>query len=232
MDENDSLKYISNKKIIEETIRKYREYINPSLARIMKLSCGSIVEYEAQGTVIRDIQGKEYIDCLGGYGVFSTGHCHPEIVGAVKEQLERIPLSIRTFFSKPLADLAELLAKITPGDLQYSFICNSGTEAVEGALKLARLYTRKPEIISTHNSFHGKTLGALSATGRELFKKPFEPLVPGFKLVPYGDSKAVEKEITARTAAVILEPVQGEGGIIVPPDTYLSEVRAICRRKD
>src|SRR5207253_7315574 len=129
------------------------------------------------------------------------------------------------------AHLARQLAQLAPGDLQYSFFCNSGTEAVEGAIKLARLATGKSEIISTKNSYHGVSLGALSATGREVFRKPFEPLLNGFKHVPFGDIDALEKAINKNTAAVILEPIQGEGGIVVPPVGYLRKVRELTRRK-
>jgi len=131
-----------------------------------------------------------------------------------------------------MADLAELLAKITPGDLQYSFFVNSGTEAVEGALKLARIHTGKTKVVSTVNAFHGKTFGSLSATGRDMFRDPFFPLLDGFIHVPFGDVAAMEHAIDEDTAAVIIEPIQGEGGIIVPLDDYLPIVRDLCNRKN
>ena len=214
-----------------KVVKNYADYINPSLARLMKLLAGVVVEERGDGAVVKDINGKEYIDCLGGYGVFNCGHSHPEIIKAVKEQLDIMPLSTHILFSKPQANLAEMLANLTPGNLQYSFFCNSGAEAVEGAVKLAKLYTGKQEIISAQNSFHGKTLGALSVSGRELYKKQFEPLLPGVKLVPFGDAGAIERGITKDTAAVILEPIQGEGGVVVPPDDYLPQVRKICHKK-
>lgn len=160
--------------------------------------------------------------------MFSAGHCHPAIIAAVKEQLDRMPMSTKILLNKPMADLAELLAKITPGDLQYSFFCNSGTEAVEAAIKLAKLATKKHGIISTQGAFHGKSLGALSATGRELFRTPFYPLLSGFSHVPYGDSEAMHAAINEDTAAIIVEPVQGEGGVIVPPYGYMKRLREIC----
>ncbi len=126
--------------------------------------------------------------------------------------------------------LAKQLADIAPGDLKYSFFCNSGTEAVEGAIKLARLYTGKTEIISTRNSYHGVSMGALSATGRDVFRKPFEPLLNGFVHVPFGNARAIKKAISKNTAAVILEPIQGEGGIIIPPKGYLKKVREITEK--
>ena len=217
--------------IIEETIRKYGEYVNPVLANLMRFAGFGDVEATALRTIVTDMSGNQYIDCLGGYGVFSLGHRHPEVVAAVQEQLNCMPLSSKIFFNKPLADLCELLAEITPGRLQYSFICNSGTEAVEGALKAARMFTGKPDFICTTGGFHGKSMGSLSATGREVYKTPFEPLIPGFTHVPFGDAKAVEDRISDQTAAVIVEPIQGEGGIIIPPDDYLPRLRQICTER-
>ncbi len=217
--------------IIQETVRAYKEYHNPSLARLLKLSGFDTIEWEAEGTRVRDIRGKEYIDCLGGYGVFALGHRHPKVVQAVKAQLDRMPLSSKVFFSKPLADLCTKLAKLTPGDLQFSFLANSGTEAVEGALKLARLSTGKREVIHADNAFHGKTLGALSASGRPQYKTPFEPLLPDFVQVPFGDVNAIEQAMNDQTAAIILEPIQGEGGICVPPPQYLPKIRELCTEK-
>lgn len=219
---------MDKKEVINETIDKYEKYVNPAVAKLFRFMGLATIEWEAQGAVIRDIDGKEYIDCLGGYGVFSLGHRHPKVVEAVKKQLDRMPLSSKVLFDKPMADAAELLADITPGDLQYSFFVNSGTEAVEGALKLAKLHTGKSKIISTVNSFHGKTLGSLSATGRDLFRQPFKPLLEGFVHVPFNNVAALEQAIDHDTAAVILEPIQGEGGIIVPDDDYLPTVRELC----
>jgi putrescine aminotransferase len=216
--------------IIDETIDKYTEYVNPTLANLMRFAGFGDVEDSAEGTIIRDMSGNEYIDCLGGYGVFSLGHRHPEVVAAVKAQLDKMPLSSKLFFNKPLADLAELMAKIAPGRLQYSFYCNSGAEAVEGALKIARMYTKRTEFISTINGFHGKSMGALSATGRAVYSDPFEPLIPGFTHVPFNDAAAVEAVISDKTAAVIVEPIQGEGGIRVPSDDYLPKLRELCTK--
>ncbi len=215
---------------LQETLARYREHINPGLVALVRFIGFEGVEYEAQGAVVRDTAGQEYLDLLGGFGTLSLGHRHPEVVAAVKEQLERMPLASKILFSKPLADLGARLAELLPGDLQYMFFGNSGAEAVEGALKLARLYTGKTEIIATEGGFHGKTFGALSASGRELYRQPFAPLVAGFRHVPYGDAGAIEKALGDSTAAVILEPIQGEAGVIVPPEGYLREVRELCRR--
>jgi putrescine aminotransferase len=209
-------------------LEKYRAYVNPGLAALVKFMGFDGVEHSAQGVVVRDTEGKEYIDCLGGFGALSLGHRHPKVVAAVREQLERMPLSSKILLSDRLASLAERLADITPGDLQYSFICNSGAEAVEGALKLARLATGRPGVVGATGGFHGKTMGALSASGREIYRQPFAPLVPGFSHVPFGDAQAMREAVSEDTAAVILEPIQGEAGVIIPPDDYLPAVRDIC----
>lgn len=141
-----------------------------------------------------------------------------------------MPLSVRIMANEPMGELAELLAEVTPGDLQYVFFCNSGSEANEAAIKLVRLASGRPEIIATAGAFHGKTLGALSVSGREMYRAPFEPLVPGIVHVPFGNADAVAAAITPRTGAVILEPIQGETGVVIPPDGYLRAVRDICDR--
>jgi putrescine aminotransferase len=129
-----------------------------------------------------------------------------------------------------MGELAELLAEVTPGDLQYVFLCNSGAEANEAAIKLARIATGRPGIIGAIGAYHGKTLGALSVSGREQYRTPFEPLLPGVMHVPFGDAGAIAAAITSSTGAVILEPIQGEGGVVVPPEGYLREVRRLCDR--
>ncbi len=213
---------------VEETFEKYEKYLNPSVARLFRFMGLASVETKAEGWIITDSDGREFIDCLGGYGMFCLGHRHPKVVEAVKGALDSIPMCGEILFNRPMADLAERLAEITPGSLQYSFFVNSGTEAVEGALKIARLATGRKKYIAAKNAFHGKTYGSLTATGRDLFRKPFEPLLQNFTHVEFGNIAALEAAIDNETAAVILEPVQGEGGIIVPPDGYLAAVRALC----
>jgi putrescine aminotransferase len=217
-------------KMVEETIEKYMKYVNPGFARLCKFANLATIEWEGRGAQVFDIFGRAYLDCIGGFGVFNVGRNHPRVVERAIEQLRRLPLSTRTLFNKQQADLAEMLAKITPGDLQYSFFCNSGAEAVEGALKLARLYTGRKKLVSCLNSFHGKTMGALSVSGREIYKKPFEPLLPETYQVPFNDLESMEKMVDDGTAAVIVEPVQGEGGINIPSPDYLPGVREICNR--
>lgn len=213
---------------IESVIEKYQEFVNPGLAGLMKFGGFGDVEEFGEGCILRTASGAEYLDCLGSYGVFALGHRHPKVVAAVHYQLDRLPLSTRTFFNAPMAELAARLAAIAPGDLKYSFFSNSGTEAVEAALKIARAATGRHRFVSTFGAYHGKTMGALSATGRDVFRKPFEPLVPGFTHVQFGNASAIEQAVDSETAAVILEPIQGEGGIIVPPDDYLPQVRRAC----
>ncbi len=223
---------LDKKAIVEQTMQRYEQYVNPAMARLFRFMGLSTIEWKASGCFIEDIDGKKYIDCLGGYGMFSLGHRHPKVIEAVKEQLENMPLSSKIFLNEPLGKLSELLAEVTPGDLKYSFFGNSGAEAVEGALKFARLYNGKEKFVATINSFHGKTFGALSATGRDLFREPFQPLMPGFVHVPFGNIDAIAAAVDEHTAAVIIEPIQGEGGIIVPPDDYLPRVREICDKHD
>jgi len=211
-------------------LRNSIEHLNHSYGKKL---CGAegAVEFKDGGVYTYDNNGKRYLDCLGGYGIFNVGHRHPKVIEAVKSQLDQVCLHSQDLLNPWAAHLAKQLAAITPGDLKYTFFCNSGAEAVEGAIKLARLYTGKTKIISTKNSYHGVTMGALSATGREVFRKPFEPLLGGFVHVPFGDEKALAKAITKDTAAVIIEPIQGEGGINIPPDRYLKKVRKITAKR-
>jgi len=223
-----SLTTIELKKFQRETEKKYKEYVGRTLGRLMKLGGYGTVESFAEGAYVENPAGEKYLDCAGGYGVFSLGHRHPRVVRAVKDQLDKIALSSKVFFNRPLADLAEKLAEISPGDLRYSFFCNSGTEAVEGSLKIARHKTGRHKIVAAINSFHGKTMGALSVSGRDLFKEPYKPLIPEVVHVAYGDEAALREVVDEETAAVIMEPIQGEGGIVVPPRGYLRAVREVC----
>ncbi len=207
----------------------YREHLSPDLARLIKFSGLGTVEESALGTVVTDCEGDEYLDFAGGYGVFSLGHRHPEVVAAVEAQLHRMPLSAKVFLNPLAAELAAELARLTR--LDYAFFANSGTEAVEGALKLARLHTGRPGLVAADQAFHGKTMGALSVSGRKTYRDPFEPLIPGVTHIPFGDPAALDAAVTDSTAAVILEPVQGEGGIHVAPDGYLQRARALCTER-
>jgi len=212
--------------LFDETYENYTAFVNPPLARVMKLS-GSPVEVRALGSTIWDHTGKAYLDFAGGYGVFTLGHSHPRVVAAVREQLDRMSLSGKTMFSPLLGRLARRLAEITPGDLSISFFANSGTEAVEGALKLARAASGRTKFVATTGAYHGKTIGALAVSGREAYKTPFGPLLSEIVHVPYGDTSVLDEALHG-AAAFIVEPVQGEGGIVVPPLGYLRAARAAC----
>jgi putrescine aminotransferase len=217
-----------SEKRIEGVIERYKAYINPGLARLLQFGGFGDVEETAQGCVLTTASGTQYLDFVGGFGVFSLGHRHPRVVEAVHRQLDRMPLSTRTFFNAPQALLAEKLAEVAPGDLRYTFFSNSGTEAVEAALKIARIATGKTDFVSTVGAYHGKSMGSLAATGREKYRKPFEPMVPGYAHVPFDDLEAAEAAINAQTAAIIIEPIQGEGGIITASPGYLAGLRRLC----
>jgi len=184
---------------------------------------------DGKGAVVRDDKGRSYLDMFSGICVNNLGHCHPKVVEAVSAQTRRLMHVSNLYYTLPQIELAELLASAA-GNYK-SFFCNSGAEANEAAIKLARKRTGKAEIIAAENSFHGRTLATLAATGQDRYKKGFEPLPQGFVHVPYGEHRAIEKAFTGNTAAVMLEPIQGEGGVVVPPESYLKEVERLCRRE-
>ena len=210
----------------------YGTLINPTYPQFLKRLGLNRRAVSAEGVTITDSSGKTYIDCIGGYGLFNLGHNHPEIIQKLKEQLDKRELFTKPFITGTQVRLAEKLAEITPESLSCSFVCNSGSEAIDSAIKLARLYKGKQEIITAINSFHGYTFGALSASGISSFKRLFEPLVPGIHHVPFGDIEALEKTISLNTAAILLEPIQHEVGGLLPPDGYFQQVRKICEAND
>ncbi len=209
---------------------QFSDHINPYLGKLMNFA-GFGVEDHAEGCYIWDHEGNRYLDCLGGYGVFSVGHRNPRVVAAVKAQLDKMPLGSKVFFSSQATALATKLAEITPDGLEYTFFSNSGTEAVEAALKFARASSGRPNFVSTHGGYHGKTLGALAVTGREKYQKRFQPLMPGAMFVDYGDIDQAVSAMDDQTAAFIVETLQGEGGIIVPPAGYMKALREACTAK-
>ncbi len=211
------------------TFDRHQNYVNPGAASLLKFAGMEYPEWEAEGCFIRDVAGNEFLDFVAGYGVFSLGHRHPDVVEAIKNQLDRLTLKTHYFLNIELGEICEMLSTISPGDLQYSFLCNSGTEAVEGALKAARIHTRRKRVIGTMNGFHGKTFGSLSASGRDVYKQDFQPLLEGFITVPYGDAKAIDAVVDDTVAAVIVEVVQGEGGINVAPPGYMTAIRQITK---
>lgn len=224
--------------VTKETVDGFRENVNPGFLEYRKtVTLGgqfAAVEWSDTGACFKDVNGKEYIDCLGGFGIYNVGHRNPKVVKAVTDQLKHQALHSQDLLDPLRAMLAKILGEITPGDLKYAFFTNSGTESVEAALKLAKMYSDRTTFISTTRAFHGKSLGSLSGTAKGMFRKPFLPLIPGFRHVPFGDIDMMRKtfEVCASVgedvAAVILEPIQGEGGIILPPDGYLKQVRELC----
>ena len=224
--------------LIDTTVNNFARYYNSGFIEYRKsvaeVGDFAAVEWTGRGATFKDALGREYIDCLGGFGLFNLGWAHPKVVAAVQAQLAKSPLPTQELLDPLRGMLAHLLAEITPGDIQYSFFVSSGTEAVEGAMKLAKLYTRKSGFIAAVRGFHGKTTGSLSLTGKAIFRRPAMPLYNNVYHVPYGDADAVEqqlriaREVGNDIAAVIMEPVQGEAGAIVPPDDFWPRLRQLC----
>ncbi|MBS1114014.1 MAG: acetylornithine aminotransferase [Nitrospirae bacterium] len=195
-----------------------------------------VVLRKGRGMKVWSADGKEYLDFVGGVAVNILGHCHPRVVVAIQKQAQRLIHVSNYYYIEPQIKLAKLLVEHSFAD--KVFFCNSGAEAIEAAIKLVRKYAKEQvhpnrfEIISAKNSFHGRTLAAVTATGQEKFQKGFEPLVPGFKHVPFNDIQAIREAVTAETCAILLEPIQGEGGVRVAGQDYLKEVRALCNEQN
>jgi predicted acetylornithine/succinylornithine family transaminase len=190
---------------------------------------------KGRGLKVWDSEGKEYYDFVSGIGVNNLGHCHPQVVEAIKKQVGELIHTSNLYYTLPQAEMAKLLTKKSFAD--KVFFCNSGAEANEAAIKLARKYSKdhygedRYEIITMYQSFHGRTIATISATAQERFHKGFEPLLSGFRYVPFNDLTAVEKAINSRTCAIMVEPIQGEGGVNVPDKDYLKGLREICFSK-
>lgn len=191
-----------------------------------------VVLTRGKGAAVWDINGKEYVDCTGSYGVALIGHAHPKIAAAVSKQAEQLISCHAGFYNDKRSEFLQKLTSITPKGLDKAFLSNSGAEAVECAVKVARKFTGKPEIIVLMGAFHGKTMGALSATWDKKYREPFMPLVPEFKHVPPDNLEKMRKAITDKTAAILVEPVRGEGGVRVPPDGFLQGLRELCDEKN
>jgi acetylornithine/N-succinyldiaminopimelate aminotransferase len=183
-----------------------------------------------RGAIVTDTDGNDYIDCAAGIAVNSIGHCHPRVVNAIKAQAEKLIHTSNLYYTEIQARLAERMTKLT--GMERLYLTNSGAESNESAMKLARKVTGKRGFISTKNAFHGRTMGSLSVTWKEAIRQPFEPLIGGVTFVDYGDVNAIAGAVTADTAAVIVEPIQGEGGVNVPPDDYLVAVRELCTERE
>ncbi len=191
-----------------------------------------ILLIKGQGTRVWDMDGKEYLDFLAGLAVCNLGHCHPKVVKAIQDQAGKLIHVSNFYYIQPQIQLASLLCEHSFAD--KVFFCNSGAEANEGAIKLARKYAKEKigedryEIITMERSFHGRTLATLTATAQEKYHKGYSPLMPGFKYIPFNDLGAVKKAVDSKTCAVLLEPIQGEGGVNCPSEGYLRALRDIC----
>jgi acetylornithine/N-succinyldiaminopimelate aminotransferase len=182
---------------------------------------------KGEGSVVWDVEGNSYIDCVAGIAVNNVGHANPKVAEAICNQAKKLIHVSNLYYTEEQVTLAKLLVDVSPH--KKAFFCNSGAEANEGAIKLARKHTGKGEIITMKNSFHGRTITTITATGQPKYQKGFGPLTPGFKYVPYGDIAAFSDVISPETAAVLVEPIQGEGGVIVPPEGYLNELKELCQ---
>ena len=225
------------KTIIEESKQNFAEHFNRGWLdyrkSVTEAGDWASAEWVGSGAVFRDIIGREYLDCLGGYGMMNLGWGHPDVIAAVRDQLTfRSPMPSQELIDPLRGVLAKLMALITPGDIKYSFFAASGTESVEGAIKLAKMYTKKPAFIASIKAFHGKTMGSLSMIGKADYREPVGILYGGpVYHVPFGDADAVERQLeTCKTlgigvAGVLMEPIQGEAGAIVPPDDFWPRIR-------
>jgi putrescine aminotransferase len=228
------------KSIIEESKYNFAEHFNRGWLdyrkSITEAGDWAAVEWTGSGAIFKDVLGREYIDCLGGYGMMDLGWGHPEVIDNVKAQLGRSPMPSQELIDPLRGVLARLLAMITPGDIKYSFFAASGTEAVEGAIKLAKMYTHKNGFIAAVKAFHGKTMGSLSMMGKSDYRTPVGTLYGGpVYHVPFGDADAVEKQLDIAKkvgvdiAAVLMEPIQGEAGAIVPADDFWPRLRELTK---
>jgi len=227
--------------IIEESLHNFGEHFNRGWLdyrkSVTQAGQWAAVEWTGRGATFEDVLGRKYVDFLGGFGMMDLGWSHPEVVAVVQAQLQRTPMPSQELIDPLRGVLAKLLAEITPGDLKYSWFAASGTEAIEAAIKLAKVYTQKPAFIVALKAFHGKTMGALSMMGKADYRQPAGMLYGGpVYHVPFGDAAAVErqletcKQIGVGVAAVLMEPIQGEAGAIVPPDDFWPRIREATKK--
>jgi putrescine aminotransferase len=230
-----TLSAVEKKNVIKESVKFWIDHVNEGFLKYRKSVSTdyTAVEWEDDGAVFRDINGKEFLDMLGGFGVYVTGHRHPKVLKAVIDQLGRQGIHSQELIDPLRTYLAHLVSLITPGDLKYAFFTNSGTESVEGCLKMAVLTTGRHKFIGAIGAFHGKSMGALGGTSKAIFREPFLPLL-NWSHVPFGDINALKTMMEScdfsgdRVAAVVLEPILGEGGIVVAPPGYLAAARELC----
>jgi len=190
-----------------------------------------LVIVRGSGALLYDQDGREYIDCVGGQGIANIGHCHPRLVAAISEQVQQLTVCPELFYHPLRAAFVQRLTGLAPAGLTRAFLCNSGAEAVEGAIKFARYSTGRKGIVAAMRCFHGRTMGALSATWNKKYREPFEPLVPGYSHIPYDDLEKLKAAVTDETAAVLLEVVQGEGGVYPGSAEFLQGAQQVCRER-
>lgn len=234
--EKDALTTAEKDRIVKDSISNFNKHVNPGWLEYRKSvsTDAAFVEWTDSEEHFEDLNGHQFVDCLGGFGIYTCGHRNPEILKTVKAQLDRYALHSQELVDPLRGYLASLVAMITPGDLQYCFFTNGGAEAVEMSLKLARLATGGRWYISSIGAFHGKSMGAISMGGKGAYREDYLPMIQQVQHVEYGDAKALETAIKnlhivgEKVAGVILEAVQGEAGVILPPKGYFKEVRKIC----
>ena len=232
---SDTLSDTDKEIITQQTVEYFDEYVSPGWLKYRKSvsTNAAVVEWTDEGSYCEGLYGEKFIDCLGGFGIYTCGHRNEEILDTVKAQLDHQALHSQELLDPLRGYLAKAVADITPGDLRHCFFTNGGAEAVEMALKLARIATGGRWYISTVGAFHGKSMGAISMGGKSTYRTPYTPMVQQVQHVEYGNAEDMRKAIRnliavgEKVAAVILEPIQGEAGVIVPPEGYLKEVRAI-----
>jgi len=223
------------KRVIDDSVKYWTNHVNEGFLQYRKSVSTdyTAVEWDDEGAVFRDVNGKEFIDMLGGFGIYNVGHRHPKVLKAVRDQLEKQAIHSQELIDPLRTYLAHLVSLITPGDLNFAFLTNSGTESVEGCLKMAMLATGRHHFIGAIGGFHGKSLGSLGGTSKAVFREPFLPLL-NWSHVPFGNIEALKVMMEScdfsgdRVAAVVLEPIQGEGGINVAPAGYLKAARELC----
>jgi putrescine aminotransferase len=234
--EAETLTEAEKKQIHDESIMNFNENVNPGWLEYRKSvsTDAAFIEWTDSVDHFEDLHGTQFIDCLGGFGIFTCGHRNPDILKTVQAQLSRYALHSQELIDPLRGYLARLTALITPGDLQYCFFTNGGAEAVEMALKLARLATGGRWYISTVGAFHGKSMGAISMGGKGAYREDYVPMIQQVQHVEYGNADAMEMAIKnlqtvgEKVAGVIIEPIQGEAGVVIPQEGYLTAVRSIC----
>ena len=224
------LEFVPDPEAKRVALDQFATYLNPQKVRVMRAAGLDIIEAQRSGPWVWDLDGRRFLDCFTSAGSFNVGRRNPRVVAAAHAAIDRLDHGNFLLCSREKAELAAKLAEITPPGLNCTMFGTGGGEAVDFAIKVARGSTGRPRIVSSVNGYHGHTGFALSAAGRGAFRQPFEPLMPEFVQVPFGDLDALDAVVDEQTAAVLLEPIQGEGGIVMPPPGYLAAVRAVCDR--